>query len=224
MDLEKLAALGKDIGLSGKALQDFIVEQQQVARDQRAQERDLIAQRRELSECELRVEKLRVDRLQDGSEKELIQMKYDTEKIKRENIEHGNHNDTGSGNVVHSKHTRSPKLIVFQEGKDDMDAFILRFERYAVAQGWNRESEWAVNLGALLSGKGLHEYASMSATDANNYGKLKEAVLRAYQMTEDGFRQKLRSAKPRTGETGTTYATRLANYLDRWVEMSKVER
>jgi hypothetical protein len=208
MDLEKLAAVGKDIGLSGKALQDFISEQQQLARDQRQQERDLVVQKKELTECELRVEKMRQERLQDGSEKEIVEMQYNTEKIKQENIEQGSNDDT------HSKHhARSPILLSFQEGKDDMDAFLQRFERYAVAQGWRKETEWAVNLGALLSGKGLHEYSSMNAHDANDYDKLKEAVLRAYQMTEDGFRQKLRSAKPTTGETGTRFGTRLANYL-----------
>ena len=80
------------------------------------------------------------------------------------------------------------------------------------------------NLGALLTGKGLHEYSTMNAYDANNYDRLKEAVLRAYNLTEDGFRQKLRSAKPLAGETGMRFATRLANYLDRWIELSNIHK
>ena len=215
MDLEKLMALGEKLGYSGQELNDFITKQQMIARDQRMQ-------RKELAETEMRLEKMRIERVEGGGEKEIVEMQLNIEKMKKERMENGDdHNNTGN---VNRARTRPPKLAAFQEGKDDMDAFLQRFERYAAAQEWRKETEWAVNLGALLSGKGLHEYSSMNAHDANNYDRLKDAVLRAYNLTEDGFRQKLRAAKPVSGETGTRFATRLANYLDRWIELSKANK
>ena len=33
---------------------------------------------------------------------------------------------------------RTPKIAAFFEGKDEMDSYLLRFERYATAQGWDK--------------------------------------------------------------------------------------
>ena len=64
---------------------------------------------------------------------------------------------------------KAPKLPTFQEGKDDMDAYLLRFERYATAKGWNKETEWPINLSTLLTGKGLELYSALGDEDANNF-------------------------------------------------------
>ena len=52
---------------------------------------------------------------------------------------------------------RSPKLPVFSEGKDDMDAYLQRFERYAENEGWD-DNCYGTYLGSLLSGKALEVY------------------------------------------------------------------
>ena len=115
---------------------------------------------------------------------------------------------------------KAPKLPTFQEGKDDMDAYLLRFECYATAKGWNKETEWAINLSTLLTGKGLELYSALGDEDANNYTLLKEAILKRYELTEEGFKTKFRSAKPDTSETPAQFITRITNYLNRWVELS----
>ncbi|XP_072043172.1 uncharacterized protein [Amphiura filiformis] len=43
-------------------------------------------------------------------------------------------------------------------------------------------------------------------------------------MTEDGFRSKFRSAKPEQTESAPQFATRLENYLIRWVELAAVTK
>lgn len=93
-----------------------------------------------------------------------------------------------------------PKLPKFDENRDDMDAVLERFERFAFSQAWPR-AQWAVSLSPLLSGKGLQVYSSMPPTDANDFDKLKTALLKRYQLTEDGFRNKFRTTKPEAGET-----------------------
>ena len=50
-----------------------------------------------------------------------------------------------------------PKLQPFDDKNDDMDAFIRRFETYAVSLEWPKD-RWAINLSALLHGIALDVY------------------------------------------------------------------
>ena len=49
-----------------------------------------------------------------------------------------------------------------------MDSFLLRFERYAEAQHWDK-SDWALSLCALLRGKALDVFVLMPKTEALDY-------------------------------------------------------
>ena len=91
-----------------------------------------------------------------------------------------------------------PKLPKFDEEKDDMDAFLEKFEWFACSQGWPEEI-WAVSLSPLLTGKDLQVYSSMPSDQANDYEELKKAILKRYQLTEKDFRLKFREGKPEKG-------------------------
>ena len=84
---------------------------------------------------------------------------------------------------------KTPKIPAFDEGKDEMDSYLLRFERYATAQKWKKE-DWATNLSALLKGKALDVYALMPVEEALNYDMLKAALLKRYELTEQDIEQK----------------------------------
>ena len=73
-----------------------------------------------------------------------------------------------------------------------MDSYLSRFEKYAVANKWDR-SIWAAYLSALLKGRALEVYDRLSVADANDYEKLKDALLKNFDMTERGFRKKFRN-------------------------------
>ena len=60
----------------------------------------------------------------------------------------------------------------------------------------------------------------MSDTDANDYDKLKKALLTSYNHTEDGYRKRFREIKPETEETPDQFVIRLKNYLAKWLEFS----
>ncbi|XP_006811999.1 uncharacterized protein LOC102803869, partial [Saccoglossus kowalevskii] len=96
------------------------------------------------------------------------------------------------------------------------------FELYATAQNWDKITEWDTNLGALLEGEALFEYSTLSLEDASHYDKVKRAVLAAYHLTGEGFRQKFRNIRPIQNETGTKFVTRLDNYLQRWLKIEQV--
>ena len=106
------------------------------------------------------------------------------------------HNDNRNGNGNHADRgcAKAPRLPVFRDDKDDLDAYLGRFERYAEAQHWARES-WATNPSALLTGKALDVYYRMNPRQVANYENLKEALLERFLLTEEGFRQRFHGSK-----------------------------
>ena len=57
--------------------------------------------------------------------------------------------ELGKLGVEKAAHVGNPKLPYFEENKDKMDSYLSRFEKYAVANKWNR-SIWVAYLSALL--------------------------------------------------------------------------
>ena len=104
-----------------------------------------------------------------------------------------------------------------------MDAFLHRFEIYAETQGWKKD-RWAVYLSALLKGRALEVYSRLPVKDAQDYDVLKDALLKRFNLTEEGFKQKLKTAKPETNEAPAQFIARLESYLMRWMELANVER
>ena len=115
------------------------------------------------------------------------------------------------------------KMPYFDEEKDFMDSYLERFERFAVSQKWESDN-WALCLSALLRGRALDVYSMMPKDDVNNYELLKDALLKRYQLTADGFKKRFRTAKPETGETPMQFLTRIDNYLERWIVLAKADK
>ena len=118
---------------------------------------------------------------------------------------------------------KAPKIPAFNEGEDEMDSYLLRFERYAIAQKWEPDT-WATGLSALLQGKALDVYALMPKEDALNYDKLKVALLKRYELTEEGFKRKYKKCRPENGETFQQFTTRMKSYFTRWIDMASIEK
>ena len=76
-----------------------------------------------------------------------------------------------------------------------MDSYLSRFE-YTWSYIWDR-SIWAAYLSALFKGRTLEVYGRLSVADAADYEKLKDAVLKNFDMTEHGFRKKFRNDRPK---------------------------
>ena len=120
-------------------------------------------------------------------------------------------------------HARDPKLPYFEESKDKMDSYLSRFEKYATANKWDK-NVWAAYLSALLKGRALDVYDRLSTEDAADYDKLKDALLKNFDMTERGFRKKFRDSRPESSETFIQFSSRLCSYLNKWLTMAKVEK
>ncbi|XP_042144369.1 uncharacterized protein LOC120836664 [Ixodes scapularis] len=114
-------------------------------------------------------------------------------------------------------------LLAFDERKDDLDAYIRRFEGIALSQKWP-ESQWATALSTCLTGEALSVFGRLPPVDAADYGKVKASLLKRFRFTVEGFRDKFRDGKPVDGETATQSAARLGHYFNRWVELAAVTK
>ena len=117
---------------------------------------------------------------------------------------------------------KSPKLPMFVDGTDDIGSYLERFERFAKIRNWD-PNDWAIMLSALLSGTALDVYARLSSTEALDYDIIKGALLKQYNLTEEGFRSKFRTSDPDQGENLSQFITRIRMYMKRWMEMAEVK-
>ena len=60
--------------------------------------------------------------------------------------------------------------------------------------------------------------------DAKDCEILKDALLKRFNLTEKGFKQKFESARAEVGEAPTQFIAIMENYLMRWIDLANVEK
>jgi len=129
----------------------------------------------------------------------------------------------GGRTAERNDRAKAPKLPSFVDGKDDLDAYLQRFERFADTAKWHKTG-WASKLIALLSGRALEVYSRLSEETARGYDIVKIVLMKRYDLTIDGYRRKFRASKPEVDESPNQFIVRLDRYLLRWLELSDTER
>ena len=223
--MDSLVELGERMKLSGKDLTEFIREQQKIAREDRAIERAARKEQEERAERERENER---QKLLKEQEFELRAREFEHEKAMMEMKLQLREMEDSKSSFDRTEYVGTPKMAVpaprmppFSAG-EDLDAYLLRFERFARAQAWP-DSDYATNLSLCLTGEALEVYSRLSPEDSLNYDKLKEALLLRFQLTEEGFRKKFRNWRPKEGETTVQFLARIENYLKRWINLAKIE-
>ena len=159
-------------------------------------------------------------------EADLVRQKEAAEAAKREHelelarLGQGNRDDRPRDREDRAK---APKLPLFVDGKDDLDTYLQRFERFAETAKWKKDG-WASKLSALLSGHALEVYSHLSEEGAKKYDKVKIALMKRYDLTEDGYGRKFRASKPEVDESPEQFIVRLDRYLLWWLELSDTEQ
>lgn len=199
MDVVSLVAAGKELGLDGAELKQWV---EAAERERRAADREAAKEAAEARKAEA----------------ELIDKKLQLCKLESERL----------AATAPPVATNVPMLGLqkgmapFDAGKDDLHAYLLRFERVAKTQKWP-ESHWAASLSMCLTGEALGVYSRLTPEECGDYSKVKAALLKRFRLTAEGFRGRFRNMKPEDGETGSQFVTRLSSYFDRWVEFSNVQ-
>ena len=111
---------------------------------------------------------------------------------------------------------RGPKMLPFQPG-DDIENFLVRFERVARTWGWP-QSEWACRLVPLLTGKALDAYSSMEEDASNVYADLKEALLAKFDISPETYRLQFRSTFIPPSESPKETYNRLKSLYRKWIQ------
>ena len=221
----------EDIGFEGKDIVEYVKEQQKLDREERSAWREE-RNRADEAEEKRRADEIRFAQIEAAKEQAKIeaakeQAKSEAEKelkIKEMELQAQQAQVTASASLAatpppRNKDAKSPKLPSFIDEKDELDSYLLRFERYAENASWEKDT-WAIKLSALLTGRAMDVYTRMSDADASDYDKLKKALLTRYNYTEDGYRKRFREATPETEETPDQFVIRLKNYLAKWLELS----
>ncbi|XP_077554001.1 uncharacterized protein LOC144168882 isoform X1 [Haemaphysalis longicornis] len=203
MELDKLVTLGTQLGLRDSELREWVRAEQDRMRAERAAEREANKAAAELEHANLQL-KLR---LQEGAR----------------NNPQGN--EASASAAAPAPMSISPHNFIppFDDRRDDLDAYLMRFERIALAQQWP-EDKWAVGLSMCLTGDALTVIGRMTPEDSLNYQKVKLALLQRFRFTAQGYNDKFRYAMAEDGETGAQFASRLSGYFDRWIETSGVPK
>ena len=232
----------EEIGFEGKDILEYVKEQQKLDREERVAWREAqkmqaqadveLAKIRAEAEAEERKradqaeEKKRADEIrfaQIEAAKEQAKIEAKKELALKELELKAQQSQAGASLAAtpppRNKDAKSPKLPSFVDEKDELDSYLLRFERYAENASWEKDT-WAIKLSVLLTGRAMDVYTRMSDADASDYDKLKKALLTRYNYTEDGYRKRFREATSETEETPDQFVIRLKNYLAKWLELS----
>ena len=137
--IESLIKLGKEFGLEGKVLLEFVKDQQDKEREERQKELEVEAEEKEKKAQKQHELQLRKMELQSASER------LGAIKVSQPSV----------GMV-----SRMPEPPKFLDGKDDLDSYLQRFERFARSNKWERDS-WAILLSALLTGRALDVHSRL---------------------------------------------------------------
>ncbi|KAG1936368.1 gag-pol fusion protein [Pimephales promelas] len=100
---------------------------------------------------------------------------------------------------------------------DDIEQFLTTFERMATACRWP-QANWAIRLVPLLTGKACGAYVAMDGNDAEDYEKVKEAILMKYQINAEIYRQRFRSSEILPDENPRELYVRLKDLFSKWVK------
>nr|XP_050030043.1 uncharacterized protein LOC126526137 [Dermacentor andersoni] len=236
-----LLALAERMGLEGAELRARLNEQEERAREERAAEREERAAAREerAAEREAKRQELVLEeknlqlRLKvaeaEGNRGETSQRQLELEertlqlRLQMAATDAARTADRGPGGSAPFSVNPHSLMPGFNESRDDLDAYLKRFESVATGQEWPRD-KWATALSLCLSGEALKVFGRLSPEDSLDYDKAKLALLQRFRFTAEGYRDTFRQSKPQDGETGKQYATRLLSFFDRWVEMSKTKK
>ncbi|XP_033100281.1 uncharacterized protein LOC117103773, partial [Anneissia japonica] len=119
--------------------------------------------------------------------------------------------DNNSPNFDITKHIRLvPK---FDEG--DVESFFIAFEKIANRLKWPKEF-WTLLLQSGLTGKAQEVFACSSDAVTDDYFKIKESILSAYELVPEAYRQKFRKLKRVPDQSFVEFAREKEMIFDRW--------
>ena len=101
----------------------------------------------------------------------------------------------------------------FQE--KEVDKYFLHYEKIATSLEWPRET-WILLLQSVLTGKAHEVYSAMSVEQSSRYDSVKSAILKAYELVPEAYRQQFRNSRKEDSQTFTEFAREKEVQFDWW--------
>ena len=158
--LQKLIKVGGDMGLHGKELRNWADKKIEDERQAKKEEREALTFRIK-EEREKIQDQAALAREQAAIAREqatLAEKQLQLERLRSSNgASPGSSPSTSEGQPNRNVGVKSPRLPCYEESRDQIDSYLLRFERYATVNNWSLP-DGAIHLSALLRGKALDVY------------------------------------------------------------------
>ena len=132
------------------------------------------------------------------------------DKVKTKPLDLGTHFDV-------TKHIRL--VPPFQE--KEVDKYFLHFEKVAENLKWPKE-HWTLLLQSVVIGKAREIYTQLSLEQSSDYDKVKEIILKAYELVPEAYRQKFRNCRKEHEQTHVEFARTKEQLFDRWCSSKKI--
>ena len=192
--------------------QEERIRVEQLEREERKLEREERMQREKL-EMEERIQKEKLEQAEKEKERQYnLRMKEleMQDKVKTKPLDLGTHFDV-------TKHIRL--VPPFQE--KEVDKYFLHFEKVAENLKWPKE-HWALLLQSVVIGKAREIYTQLSLEQSSDYDKVKELILKAYELVPEAYRQKFRNCRKENDQTHVEFARTKEQLFDRWCSSKKI--
>ena len=110
-------------------------------------------------------------------------------------------------------------MPIFRES--EVDSYFGAFERIAAALRWPPDI-WPLLLQCKIHGKAQEAVASLPVEDSLSYDSVKAAILRAYELVPEAYRQKFRNHRKTPNQTHMEFAREKGILFDKWSNSCKV--
>ncbi len=120
-------------------------------------------------------------------------------------------------------YTAANLRLVPKFNERDPDTLFILFEWIAEARGWPSK-ECTPLLQCVLTGKALEMYSALSLSDCKHYDTVKTAILKAYELVPEAYRQKFRTLSRGVNEAHVEFARELTTAFNRWCMASEVNK
>ena len=222
---------------------DFEREERRLAREEAQRAREEAQRAREAAEAEAQkardaekaareeARELRLAELKEARELRELELKAEQEKALLEAEKEAAAREHELKMASLGKHSPSDKASVFDPARNirlvppfqekEVDKYFAHFEKVADSLNWPKES-WVLLLQSVLVGKAQEIYGSLSVEQSSNYEHVKEAILKAYELVPEAYRQKFRNYLKYDSKTHVEFAREKENLFNRWCHSKEI--
>lgn len=163
--------------------------------------------------------------IQERQQERQIQLELEKEKLKmQERIELERLKLQGNGSQqsnASSFHAAQNVRLVPSFCEKTVDKYFPHFEKIAANLNWPY-AYWPTLLQTVLVGRAAEVYSALSLEDAADYKTIKNAILNAYELVPETYRQKFRKYSKFERQTYVEFAREKEDLFDRWVRAKNV--